>query len=61
MTSHELVMTLNTPEPESEVLVAFFKQDGTRDLFEIEGVHTQNGYAQLEIYAEEDVTNPRGS
>ena len=53
MTIHELVILLNTLEPDKDVFVALFKTDGTGELFDIEAVHDHNGHAQLEIYEEE--------
>ena len=53
MTIHELVILLNTLEPDKDVFVALFKTDGTGELFDIEAVHDHNGHAQLDIYEEE--------
>ena len=53
MTIHELVILLNTLEPDKDVCVAFFKTDGTGEIFDIEAVHDHNGHAQLDIYEEE--------
>ena len=53
MTIHELVILLNTLEPDKDVFVALFKTDGTGEIFDIEAVHDHNGHAQLEIYEEE--------
>jgi hypothetical protein len=54
MTIHELVTLLNPMEPDNEVFVAFFKTDGTGEIFDIEAVHDHNGHAQLDIYEEEE-------
>jgi hypothetical protein len=63
MTIHELVTLLNTLEPDHEVFVAFFKTDGTGEIFDIEAVHDDNGHAQLDMYEEEasDEGNGNGS
>ena len=53
MTIHELVTLLNTLEPDKDVFVALFKNDGTGEIFDIEAVHDNNGHAQLDIYEEE--------
>ncbi len=53
MTIHELVILLNTLEPDKDVFVAFFTTDGTGEIFDIEAVHDHNGHAQLDIYEEE--------
>jgi hypothetical protein len=53
MTIHELVILLNTLEPDKDVFVALFKTDGTGEIFDIEAVHDNNGHAQLDIYEEE--------
>ncbi len=50
---HELVILLNTLEPDKDVFVAFFTTDGTGEIFDIEAVHDNNGHAQLDIYEEE--------
>jgi hypothetical protein len=54
MTIHELVTLLNPMEPDNEVFVAFFKTDGTGEIFDIEAVHDHNGHAQLDVYEEEE-------
>jgi hypothetical protein len=53
MTIHELVILLNTLEPDKDVFVTLFKIDGTGEIFDIEAVHDNNGHAQLDIYEEE--------
>jgi hypothetical protein len=58
MTIHELVTLLNTLEPDKDVFVALFKNDGTGEIFDIEAVHDNNGHAQLDIYEEEEETSP---
>jgi hypothetical protein len=46
----------------SEVQVVLFKNDGTSQVFALEEVLSNNGYAQLEIYEAESVReeNPEG-
>jgi hypothetical protein len=61
MTIHELVTVLNTTEPEQDVFVAFFKTDGTGEMFEIEQVRDQHGHVQLEIYVEEAPSDEEGN
>jgi hypothetical protein len=53
MTIHELVILLNTLEPDKDVFVALFKTDGTGEIFDIEAVHDHSGHAQLDMYEEE--------
>jgi hypothetical protein len=57
MTIHEVVILLNTLQPEKDVLVALFKTDGTEEIFAIEAVRDYNGHAQLDIYEEEEATD----
>jgi hypothetical protein len=52
MTIQELIIVLNTLEPDKDVFVACFKTDGTEEIFDIEAVHCNNGHAQLDIYEE---------
>jgi hypothetical protein len=52
-------------EAASEVQVVLFKHDGTSQVFALEEVLSNDGYAQLEIYEEEPVEpvreeNPEG-
>jgi hypothetical protein len=54
MTIHELVTLLHPMEPEKDVFVAFFKTDGTGEIFDIEAVHDHNRHAQLDIDEEEE-------
>jgi hypothetical protein len=66
MTIQELVIVLNTLEPDKDVFVACFKTDGTEEIFDIEAVHCNNGHAQLDIYEEletdlEDTPMPAAS
>jgi hypothetical protein len=62
MTVRELRAALATIEAHSEVQVVLFKNDGTNQVFELEEVLSNNGYAQLEIYEAESVReeNPEG-
>jgi hypothetical protein len=62
MTVRELRAALASMEATSEVQVVLFKNDGTCDVFELEEVLSNNGYAQLEIYESEPVReeNPEG-
>jgi hypothetical protein len=62
MTVRELRASLTTIEATSEVQVVLFKNDGTSQVFELEEVLSNNGYAQLEIYEAEPVReeNPEG-
>jgi hypothetical protein len=57
----ELRVALDTMDPESDVLVVLFKNDGTSEVFELEEVLRNNGHAQLEIYEAKDVPNPSGA
>jgi hypothetical protein len=54
MTIHELVTVLKTLDPDNDAFVAFFKTDGTGEIFDIEAVQDHKGQAQLDIYEEED-------
>lgn len=62
MTVRELRAALAAIEASSEVQVVLFKNDGTSQVFELEEVLSNNGYAQLEIYEAEQVReeNPEG-
>ena len=62
MIVRELRASLATIEATSEVQVVLFKNDGTSQVFELEEVLSNNGYAQLEIYEAEPVReeNPEG-
>ena len=65
MTVRELRAALAPMEATSEVQVVLFKHDGTSQVFELEEVISNDGYAQLEIYEEEPVEpvreeNPEG-
>jgi hypothetical protein len=55
MTIGELMATVQTMDPEHDVFVAFFKPDGTGEVFDIEAVQDHRGDAQLDIYAEAEV------
>jgi hypothetical protein len=55
MTVRELRAALATIEATSDVQVVLFKNDGTCDVFALEEVLSNNGYAQLEIYKAEPV------
>jgi hypothetical protein len=55
MTVRELRSALATMEATSEVQVVLFKNDGTSQVFALEEVLSNNGYAQLEIYEAESV------
>ena len=54
MTIDELMTLLNSMEPEKEVFVAFFKTDGTGEIFDIGAVQDNDGHAQLDVYEEEE-------
>jgi hypothetical protein len=58
MTIHELVTLLNTLESDHDAFVAFFKNDGTGEIFDIAAVQDNNGHAQLDIYEEEEEISP---
>jgi hypothetical protein len=58
MTIHELVTLLNTLESDHDAFVAFFKNDGTGEIFDIAAVQDNNGHAQLDIYEEEEERSP---
>jgi hypothetical protein len=53
MTIGELTAIMQTMDPAKDIFVAFFKTDGTGEIFDIEAVHDNNGHAQLDIYEEE--------
>jgi hypothetical protein len=55
MTVRELRAALTSMETNSDVQVVLFKNDGTSEVFELEEVLSNNGYAQLEIYEDEPV------
>ncbi len=55
MTVRELRAALATIEANSTVQVVLFKNDGTNQVFELEEVLSNHGYAQLEIYEAEPV------
>jgi hypothetical protein len=55
MTVRELRAALTGMEANSDVQVVLFKNDGTSEVFELEEVLSNNGYAQLEIYEDEPV------
>jgi hypothetical protein len=55
MTIGELMATVQTMDPEHDVFVAFFKPDGTGEVFDIEAVQDHHGDAQLDIYEEVEV------
>ena len=54
MTVRELRAALATIEAHSEVQVVLFKNDGTSQVFELEEVLSNNGYAQLDVYEDEE-------
>jgi hypothetical protein len=54
MTVRELRAALASMEATSEVQVVLFKNDGTSQVFALEEVLSNNGYAQLEIYEAEE-------
>jgi hypothetical protein len=55
MTVRELRSALASMKATSEVQVVLFKNDGTSQVFALEEVLSNNGYAQLEIYEAEPV------
>jgi hypothetical protein len=55
MTVRELRAALAPMAATSDVQVVLFKNDGTSQVFELEEVLSNNGYAQLEIYEAEPV------
>jgi hypothetical protein len=57
MTIGELVATVRTMDPDHDVFVAFFKPDGTGEVFDIDAVQDNHGDAQLDIYAEEEAAD----
>lgn len=52
MTIGELVATVQTMDAEKDIFVAFFKADGTGEVFDIDAVHDHHGDAQLDISEE---------
>jgi hypothetical protein len=52
MKIHELQAILATMDPDNDVFAAFFKADGTDEVFDIEAVQDNSGHAQLDIYEE---------
>ena len=54
MTVRELRAALATMEANSDVQVVLFKNDGTREVLELEEVLSHEGHAQLELYEPED-------
>jgi hypothetical protein len=62
MTVRELRAALASMAATSDIQVVLFKNDGTSQVFELEEVLSNNGYAQLEIYEAEPVReeNPEG-
>jgi hypothetical protein len=57
MTIGELVATVQTMDADNDVFVAFFKPDGTGEVFDIEAVQDNHGDAQLDIYAEGETSD----
>ena len=55
MTIHDLIASLNGIDPDGEVLVVLFKNDGTSGQFEIDAVTDIDGAAQIEISEPEEV------
>jgi hypothetical protein len=53
MNIRQLMKILETMNPESEVVVAFFYADSTSEIFNIEDVTSDNGNVRIEIYEEE--------
>jgi hypothetical protein len=62
MTVRDLRAALASMAATSEVQVVSFKNDGTCEVFALEEVVSNDGYAQLEIYEAEPVReeNPEG-
>jgi hypothetical protein len=57
MTIGELIATVQTMDPDNDVFVAFFKPDGTGEVFDIEAIQDNHGDAQLDIYADEEISD----
>lgn len=57
MTIGELIATVRTMDPDNDVFVAFFKPDGTGEVFDIEAVQDSHGDARLDIYAGAEVSD----
>jgi hypothetical protein len=53
MTIGELIATVQTMDPDNDVFVAFFKPDGSGEVFDIEAIRDNDGHAQLDISEEE--------
>jgi hypothetical protein len=61
MTISELVAAVQTLDSGNDVFVAFFKTDGTGEVFDIEAVQENNGHAQLDIYEEGETSDANGN
>jgi hypothetical protein len=61
MTSGELVTAVQVMDPNHDVFVAFFKTDGTGEVFDIDAVQEHNGHAQLEISEEPEASDAEGN
>ena len=55
MTVRELRAALTSMDTNSDTQVVLFENDGTSEVFELEEVLSNNGYAQIEIYEDEPV------
>jgi len=53
MTTQELINRLEAIDPTREIYVHLFKVDGAEELFEIDNVSENTGYAQIEIHDEQ--------
>jgi hypothetical protein len=59
MTIGELKAALDSLDPDNDVFVAFFKTDGTGEMFDIDAVREYHGDVQLDIY-EAEAPNEEG-
>jgi len=55
MTVRKLRAALTSMDTNSDTQVVLFENDGTSEVFELEEVLSNNGYAQIEIYEDEPV------
>jgi hypothetical protein len=55
MTIRELIESLSVVDPDGEVLVVLFKNDGTSEQFEIDAATIIDGAPQIEISEPEGV------
>ena len=60
MTIGELVATVQTMDLAHDIFVAFFKTDGSAEVFDIEAIRDNDGHAQLDI-SEEEVSEEDGN